>query len=120
MRSTKRVLLAAGPRLLREMLLHALGKADQLEMVGNVPNQRDLSASIERYDPEWVILSVPYSRHAHRWAGPFLEEHPSLRFVFLAPGQKQITMKWQASHEEFSNLSLRELIDILVKDLQHT
>ena len=120
MRSTKRVLLADGPRLLREMLHHALDKADQLEVVGEVSNQDDLPSFIERYEPAWVLVAASYSGHAHRWAGPLLDEHPSLRFVFVAPNQNHITMKWQASHEEeFSNLSLRELIGLLEKDLQH-
>ena len=120
MRSTKRVLLADGPRLLREMLHHALDKADQLEVVGEVSSQDELPSSIERYEPAWVLVAASYSRDTHHWTAPFLDEHPSLRFVFVAPNQNYIKMKWQASQEEeFSNLSLRELIDILEQDLQH-
>ena len=117
MMSTKRVILADGPRLLREMLFNALSKADQLEVVRELPNDKELSGVIQMNDPEWVIVPTSFNDHSHSW----IQQYPSVRFIFLSPTENYIKMKWQMSREEnYSNLSLKDLIHILEKDLQRT
>lgn len=121
MRSTKRVILANGSRLLREMLHRVIDKADNLQVVDEVPQPEELPSAIERFDPEWVIVSQPYSGHGQSWLQCCLADHPSVRFIFLSPHQNHVKMKWQMSCEEdYPDLSLREFIHILEKDLQPT
>jgi chemotaxis response regulator CheB len=118
--STKRVILADGSRLLREMLHRVIDKANHLEVVQELPDSGELCSAIHRLDPEWVILSLPYNRHAHEWINSCMADHPSMRFIFFSADQNHITMKWQMSCEEdFSDLSLKEFIHILERDLQH-
>jgi hypothetical protein len=115
------VILADGSRLLRELLHRAIDKADRLQVVDEVANPEELSLSIEKFDAEWVIVSLPDSRCGQRWLHPCLVEHPSVRFVFLSPHQNHIKMKSQRSYEEeYPNLSLIEFIHILERDLQPT
>jgi hypothetical protein len=119
--SVKRVILANGSRLLREMLHRVINKADQLEVVQEVPNHEELPFAIERFDPAWVIVSLPYNDRAHVQINSFIEDYPSVRFIFLSPDDKSVKMKWQNSYEEdLTNLSLRDFIHFLEKDLQHT
>lgn len=119
--ATKRVILANDSRLLREMLHHVIDQAENLEVAQEVLNREELSSAIERFDPEWVILSSPYSHHARSWMENCVAEYPSVRFIFFSADHSRIKMKWQPSYEEdLTNLSLREFIHILEKDLQHT
>lgn len=121
MMSTKHVILADGSRLLREMLHHALDKADHLEVVEELPDSGKLPLALQRFDPEWVIVPLAYSRQDDGWLDACMEDYPSVGFIFLAPGQNHITMKWQTSCEEdFADLSLNEFIHVLQKDLQQT
>jgi len=118
--ATKRVILANGSRLLREMLQRVINKADNLEVVQETPSHEELHSAIERFDPEWVILSPPDNNTVHGWKNTLLADYPSVRFILLAP-DNSIKMKWQTSYEEdLTNLSLRDFIHILEKDLQHT
>jgi hypothetical protein len=120
MSSTKRIILAHGSRLVREMLHHALDKAEQLQIVDEVPDREGLPLSIETFAPEWVILPLPYSSSMGDWIDTCSTGHPSVGFVFVSPHQNQIKMKWQTScEEEYSDLSLKEFIQILEKDPQH-
>jgi hypothetical protein len=115
--STKRVILANGPRLLREMLRRVLNKTSHIKVVWDVMDDKDLSRVIEELDPEWVIVSTPFHAHSHHW----IEEYPRVRFLFLSPHENQIKMKWETSYEEnYSDLSLQDFIHILEKDLQRT
>jgi hypothetical protein len=119
--STKRVILANGSRLLREMLHHVINKAEHLEVVQEVPDRDKLPLAIERFDPEWVIVSFPVKEDEPNWTNVYLQVYPSVRFVFIFPDQNHIKMKWQPSYEEvFPDLSLKDFIHILEKDLQHT
>jgi len=117
--SRKRVILANESRLLREMLHHVIDKADQLEVVEELPGHEELPSAIERLGPEWVILSVPYHKNADGWMNTFLASYPSVRFIFLSPESNAIKMKWQTVYEEdLTNLSLKGFLNILEKDLQ--
>jgi len=119
--STKRVILANGSRLLREMLHRVINKADHLEVVQEIPNHEELPSAIERFDPEWVIISLPFNKNAHSWINTYMADYPAVRFIFLSPESNSVKMKWQTSFEEdLANLSLRDFIHILEKDLQHT
>ncbi|HLO15382.1 MAG TPA: hypothetical protein VK206_11165 [Anaerolineales bacterium] len=119
--STKRVILANGPRLLREMLHRVISKAEHLEVVQEVRNHEELPAAIEKFDPEWVILSQPANNNSSSWIATCMAQYPSVRFVLLSPDNRSIKMKWQASYEEdLTHLSLRDFIHFLEKDLQRT
>ena len=107
--ATKRVILANGSRLLREMLQRVINKADNLEVVQEIPDHEELPSAIERFDPEWVIISLPYNNSVHGWINTCMADYPSVRFILLSPDNSSIKMKWQTSYEEdLTNLSLKD------------
>ncbi len=117
----KRVILANGSRLLREMLQRVINKADNLEVVQEIPNHEDLSSAIERLSPEWVIISLPLTNSDPGWVEACITEYPAIRFILLSADHRSIKIKWQSSYEEdLTNVSLKDFIQILEKDLQHT
>jgi chemotaxis response regulator CheB len=119
--ATKRVILANDSRLLRELLQCVINKADNVEVVQEIPNHAELPSAIERFSPEWVILSLPFSNGVHDWLDVYMADHPSVRFILLSPDNNSIKMRWQVSYEEdLTNLSVKDFIHILEKDLQHT
>lgn len=112
--SEQRIVLASGSRLLRDMLKRILFKSDQLEVVREVSDQKELPAVIERTHPEWVILSLAYDDRLPAWVDGFIATHPSVRFMALAADGSKIKMKWLEIHEqELNGLSLSELLQIL-------
>jgi hypothetical protein len=102
------------------MLHRVIDKADHLQVVDEVPEHEELPLAIERVNPEWVIVSWPCSNHVHNWIDACLADHPEVRFVFLSPHQNRITMRWQSSYEEYTDLSLKEFIYLLENNLQRT
>lgn len=119
--STKRVILASGSRLLREILHRAIDRADQLEVVREIPNWEALPLALEMFNPTWVIVAQADSNPSHQRVEVCMEKYPSVRFIFLSPNQDNVKIKWQTSYEEeYSNLSLTDFIHILEKDLQPT
>lgn len=118
--SIKRIILANNSRLLLEMFHRVLDKADQLEVVQDLIDDEELPFAVQRFCPDWVIVSLPISDAVREWIGAFIQNDPSVRFIFLSPDNHSIKMKWQmASEADLSNLSLKEFIYLLEKDLQH-
>ena len=117
--STKRVILANHSRLLSDLFQRVIDKAEYLEVVHEVINNKDLPIAIQRFCPEWVIVSLPISQSVLDWISAFMQANPAVRFIFLSPDNGSMIMKWQMeSEEDISNLSLREFIYLLQKDLQ--
>jgi DNA-binding NarL/FixJ family response regulator len=117
---TKRVMLANGSRLLREMLQRVLTRAENLEVLQELPDPATLTEALQRFEPEWVILSPPLGSDEHNWVHAFVELHPSVCFMFLSPDSDAITIKKQGSQpENRSNPSLNEFIHIFERDFQH-
>lgn len=115
--SIKRVILANGSRLLREMLHRVINQADQLEVIEEIPTWEALSSALERFDPEWVILAQSEDNPSGHQLDFCMKCFPSVRFVFISPEQNNIKMRWQVSHEaEYPDLSLKEFIRMLEKD----
>jgi chemotaxis response regulator CheB len=118
--STKRVILANGSRLFREMLHHVINKAKNLEVVQELSDQEHLPPAIEQFDPEWVVVSSPRNRAEGR-LHECMTQYPSVRFVVLSPDHSSIRLKSQATREQdLGHLSLNEFILILEKDLHQT
>ena len=118
--STKRIILANGPQLLREMLHSIIDRADQLEVVKDIPDYAGLPSALKRFDPDWVIVPQSEGNPLHQQIEFCMKRFPSVRFVFFSPDQNNIKMRWQMSYEaEYPDLSLKEFIHRLKQDLQH-
>ena len=110
----QRIVLANGSRLLRDMLKRIMFKSDQLEVVREVTDQKELPSVIESTNPQWVIVSLSFDNVIPPWVDNFLVSHPSVRFMGFASDGSKVKMKWLEVHEqELNELSLNELIHIL-------
>lgn len=112
--SEHRIILANSSRLVREMLNRILHKTENLEVVQEITNHKQLPTEIEKSDAEWVIMSLPVDRHMPDWVDNYIVDHPSVRFMAVANDGSWVRTKWLEYHEEeLDNLTLRDLIHIL-------
>jgi len=117
--SIKRVILANHSRLVLEALHRALDKSEHLEVVKEVINNEELPFAIQRLCPDWVIVSLPLPDPILSWISTLLQNDLSVRFIFFSDDYRNVKVKWQTVPEQdLSDLSLKEFIYILEKDLQ--
>ena len=110
----QRIVLANGSRLLRDMLKRILFKSENLEVVREVTDQRELPSVLEHSNPEWVIVSLSFDNGIPSWVDNYMAVHPSVRFMAVAMDGSKVKMKWLEIHEqELNGLSLSDLIHIL-------
>jgi hypothetical protein len=112
--SEQRIILANSSRLLREMLNRILHKAENLEVVQEITDHKNLQKEIDKSDAEWVIMSLPVNHGLPEWVGHYIVDHPHVRFMAVANDGSWVKTKWLESHEEeLDNLTLKDLIHIL-------
>ena len=113
-----RIILADGSRLLREMLKRIFEKSDDLEVVGEVTDIKNLPHLIREKKAQWVILSTPPEESVPRWIETIISEQPEVRFLSVSNDGSQIKIKWYEPHEKIiKGLSLQDLITIIQEGL---
>ena len=112
--SIKRVILANNSRLLREMFHRVIDHADHLEVVREVQNSEEILFAIQRFCPDWVIVSFPLSDFALDCIRASIQNDPSVRFIFFSEDHRSLKIDWQMSSDaELSDLSLKEFMNII-------
>jgi DNA-binding NarL/FixJ family response regulator len=113
---TSRVILANKPRLLRGMLRRAIGRADGLQIVGEVADPAKLSALLNQTEAQWVIVSIWPDKLLPSTVRSLLASHSSLCILGIAADGSQAKIACgDFTQETRDELSLDELIAILNK-----
>ena len=89
-----RVLVANHPRLMRELILTTFADQPDIEVVGEVREESEISENIKRTLPNYVVIALddPGSRPAI--CDKLLREHPEVRVIAVAPEKNFVVYYW--------------------------
>ena len=102
MEKSIRVLVANHPRLMREIVLTTFADQPDIEIVGEVENESDISVSVKKTLPNVVVIALDQPGIRPRICDELLREHPGVRVIAVAPDKNYIMYYW-ASLEIYSN-----------------
>jgi len=102
MEKSIRVLVANHPRLMREIVLTTFADQPDIEIVGEVEDESDISASVRKTLPNIVVIALDQPGVRPRICDELLREHPGVRVIAVAPDKNYIMYYW-ASFEIYSN-----------------
>jgi len=97
-----RVLVANHPRLMRESVLTTFADQPDIEIVGEVADEREISESVKKTLPNVVVIALDQPGTRPRICDELLREHPEVRVIAVAPETNYIVYYW-ASFEIHSN-----------------
>jgi len=97
-----RVLVANHPRLMRESVLTTFADQPDIEIVGEVANESDISESVKKTLPNVVVIALDQPDVRPRICDELLREHPEVRVIAVAPEKNYLVYYW-ASFEIYSN-----------------
>ena len=89
-----RVLVANQPRLMRELIMNTIADQSDIELVGEVGNERDLTEAVEQTRPDVLILAMDESDKFRTQCGFLLGRYPDMRILALAPEQNRALFYW--------------------------
>ena len=102
MEKSIRVLVANHPRLMREIVLTTFADQPDIEIVGEVADELDISTSVKKTLPNVVVISLDQPDIRPRICDELLREHPEVRVIAVAPEKNYIVYYW-VSFEIYSN-----------------
>ena len=102
MEKSIRVLVANHPRLMRESVLTTFADQPDIEIVGEVADESEISESVKRTLPNVVVIALDEPGIRPRICDVLLREHPEVRVIAVAPDKNYVVHYW-ANFEIFSN-----------------
>ncbi len=97
-----RVLVANHPRLMRELILTTFADQPDIEIVGEVGEESEISERVKRTLPDFVVIALDHPGRRPAICDELLREHPEVRVIAVAPERNSIVYYW-ASLDIHSN-----------------
>jgi len=87
---------------MRELILTTFADQPDIEIVGEVGDESEISESIKRYLPNFVVIALDHPGKRPAICDELLREHPEVRVIAVAPEKNFVVYYW-ASFNIHSN-----------------
>ena len=89
-----RVLVGIRPRLMRELILSTLFDQPDIEIVEEVSDEADIPASVERTNPDFVVMAQDTLGKRPSVCDQVLRLRPDIRIIAIVPHQSYSVYYW--------------------------
>jgi chemotaxis response regulator CheB len=89
-----RVLVANGPRLMRDLVLAVLADQPDIEVIGEIQNRSTLATTLETARPDVLIVGLDEVDKCIADCGFAIGRYPNMRILALAPEQNRGLLYW--------------------------
>jgi DNA-binding NarL/FixJ family response regulator len=120
MEKSIRVLVANHHRLMREIVLTTFADQPDIEIVGEVTDESEISESVKKTLPHFVVIALDQPGRRPPICDQLLRDHPEVRIIAVAPANNSIVYYWasldihssdiEASEEGMLNVMRRKLV----------
>ena len=103
-----RVLVANRPRLMRELILTTFADQPDIEIVGEVGEESEISESVKRTLPDFVVIALDQPGKRPAICDELLREHPDVRVIAVAPERNSIVYYWASLNIHSNDIEASE------------
>jgi len=103
-----RVLVANRPRLMRELILTTFADQPDIEIVGEVGEESEISESIKRTLPNFVVIALDHPGRRPAVCDELLREHPDVRVIAVAPEKNFVVYYWASLNIHSNDIEASE------------
>jgi len=89
-----RVLIATQPRLMRELISATIADQPDIELVGEVGRQENLTEAVDQTRPDVLIVAIDDRDKYRVQCGFLLGRYPEMKILALAPDQNRALFFW--------------------------
>lgn len=89
-----RVLVANRPRLMRELVLATFADQPDIDVVGETPNETEITELVERTRPDLLIIALEDPEARPGLCGFLLGRYPQMRILAVAPERDTSIFFW--------------------------
>jgi chemotaxis response regulator CheB len=103
-----RVLVANRPRLMRETILATFADQPDIEIVGEVADDSEISESVKRTLPNFVVIALDQPGRRPSICDDLLREHPDVRVIAVSAENNFVVHYWASLDIHSSNIEASE------------
>jgi DNA-binding NarL/FixJ family response regulator len=89
-----RILLANRPRVMREFLMATLADRPDVEVVGEVLNEAEITRTVKKTMPDLLVISLDELGQRPSICDAVLRAHPHVRIIAVASEHNQSVCYW--------------------------
>src|SRR5260370_41224109 len=108
MEKVLRVLVANRPRLMRELILTTFADQPDIEIVGEVGEESEISESIKRTLPNFVVIALDDPGRRPAICDQLLRDHPEVRVIAVAPEKNFVAYYWASLNIHSNDIEASE------------
>src|SRR2546430_13976665 len=108
MQKAIRVLVSNRPRLMPEFILTNLPDHPDIEIVGEVGEESEISESVKRTLPNFVVVALDHPGKRPAICDELLREHPEVRVIAVAPEKNSIVYYWASLNIHSNDIEASE------------
>jgi len=108
MEKSIRVLVANRPRLMRELILTTFADQPDIEIVGEVGEESEISESVKRTLPNFVVIALDHPGKRPAICDLLFREHPEVRVIAVAPERNSIVYYWASLNIHSNDIEASE------------
>ncbi len=103
-----RVLVANRPRLMRELILTTFADQPDIEIVGEVGEESEISESVKRTLPNFVVIALDHPGRRPAICDELLREYPEVRVIAVAPEKNFVVYYWASLNIHSNDIEASE------------
>jgi chemotaxis response regulator CheB len=103
-----RVLVANRPRLMRELILTTFADQPDIEIVGEVGEESEISESVKRTLPNFVVIALDHPGRRPAICDELLREYPEVRVIAVAPEKNFVVSYWASLNIHSNDIEASE------------
>jgi chemotaxis response regulator CheB len=103
-----RVLVANRPRLMRELILTTFADQPDIEIVGEVADESEISESVKKTLPNFVVIALDQPGRRPHICDELLREHPEVRVIAVAPEKNFVVYYWASLNIHSNDIEASE------------
>jgi DNA-binding NarL/FixJ family response regulator len=103
-----RVLVANRPRLIRELVMATISDQPDIEIVGEVEKESEITSAVERSRPDFLIVALDKSKRLPPFCAAILQEHPQIKVIAISPDRNSTVFYWASLRIESNQIEASE------------
>ncbi len=103
-----RVLVANRPRLIRELVMATISDQPDIEIVGEIQEELELSKAVEQTRPDFLIVALEKSNRLPDVCQSILYNFPLVRIIAIAPDRNSSMCYWTSLRIQSNQIEASE------------
>lgn len=115
-----RVLVANRPKLMREIVIEACSGQPDIEIIGEVAEDRDIPSRVEETRPDFLFVSLEDPDKRPRVCDTILRLHPQVRVIAVGERSNRSVKYWASFriHHQVIEASEESLLSVIREDFK--